>query len=249
MRRDLMKVLHRVVKDACVTEAGSASAALEACGSKDFDFVFLDIRMPQKSGLELVQEIRQVSPSVKIIIVTAYSEYALDAFRLFVNGYILKPVMEEEVREVFRHYSVKDKEDGIVRPEGLYVQCFGSFEVFYEGRPLPFTRSQSKELFAYLIDRRGATATNAECRAILWEDVQYDHGRQTDYFHHVWADLKSDLSGIGYASVLLHSRNAYSVNTEALKCDYYDWLAAGRIPPYSGEYMSQYSWAEGRLFM
>lgn len=53
---------------------------------------------------------------------------------------------------------------------GIKIQCFGNFEIFVGGRPLSFKRSKSKELLAYLVDRNGATCTNGEMLAVLWED-------------------------------------------------------------------------------
>ena len=247
-RRDLIKVLHRVVKDADVTEESDAAAALETCRKQDIDVLFLDIRMPQIDGLTLVQQVEKISPDTNIIIVTAYPEYSLEALRLFVSGYILKPAMEDEVRAALKHLRKPVREHKKVMPDGLYVQCFGNFEVFYDGTPLSFGRSQSKELFAYLIDRRGSSATNGECRAVLWEDAAIDSNRQRDYFHHIWADLKSTLTQLGCGDVLLQKRNSYAIDTNKVRCDYYEWIASGQPSDISHEYMRQYSWAEGRLF-
>ena len=127
------------------------------------------------------------------------------------------------------------------------MRCLGSFEVFYDGKPLQFSRSQAKELFAYLVDRRGATATNAECCAVLWEDAADGSDKQRNYFHHIWAALKETLEAAGCGDVLIYSRNAYAVDPEKLRCDCYEAKAANEPPDaYAGEYMSQYSWAEGR---
>ena len=46
-------------------------------------------------------------------------------------------------------------------------------EIFVGGRPLSFKRSKSKELLAYLVDRNGATCTNGEMLAVLWEDKRH----------------------------------------------------------------------------
>ncbi len=243
VRRDLMQILRRVTKDACISEAGNAVDALEICKINEIDVVFLDIRMPHMDGLKMAKKLSEISPAVNIIMVTAYPEFALDAHRLFVSGYILKPVMEEDVREALNHLRRPVKKE----ESGLYVQCFGNFEVFYNGTPLKFGRSQSKELFAYLIDRRGAAATNAECRAVLWGDDSDGSARERDYFHHIWVDLKETLSRIGCKDVLFQGRNAYAVVPEKIHCDYYEKTAYGSSLEGVEEYMTQYSWAEGRI--
>lgn len=59
------------------------------------DVVFLDIRFPECSGLELVEQIRRNGSEV--VLVTAFEQYAIEAFRLRVRDYLLKPVRRERV--------------------------------------------------------------------------------------------------------------------------------------------------------
>lgn len=242
-RRDLRQVLSHVMADAKITEAGNAASAMEICQKKETDVVFLDIRMPHTDGLELAKELAGICPSANIIMTTAYPEFALEAHRLYVSGYILKPVMEEDVREALQHLRRPVKKEA----SGLFVRCFGNFEVFYDGKPLKFGRSQAKELFAYLIDRRGAAVTNAECRAVLFGDLSDGSARERDYFHHIWVDLKETLNRIGCADVLFQGRNAYAVVPDRIHCDYYECMTSGNGTEGQEEYMNQYSWAEGRI--
>jgi two-component system LytT family response regulator len=67
--------------------------ALEALRKTEVDIVFLDISMPQKTGMDLLD----ILPDLKaeIIFVTAYSDHAIDAFKYNTSGYILKPVNDK----------------------------------------------------------------------------------------------------------------------------------------------------------
>ena len=243
-RTDLAKVLGIVEKDAEILQASNAEEALAVCRETPVDVAFLDICMPQTDGLTLAGEISAIRPRTNIIITTAYPEYALKALNLYVSGYLLKPVLDDDLREALKHLRTP-----IRQPEcGLYVRCFGHFEVFYDGKPLKFGRSQAKELFAYLIDRRGATISSAECCAILWGDQADGSHRQRDYFHHIWLDLKSSLERIGCGEVLEYSWNAYAVRPDKIRCDYYEAIDnPSRAAAYNTEYMSQYSWAEKQV--
>jgi YesN/AraC family two-component response regulator len=73
-------------------EAGDAVSAIPYLQNHPVDLLFLDIKMPRMSGLELLRSLK-VKP--KVIIVSAYRDYALDAFDLDVIDYLLKPVTFE----------------------------------------------------------------------------------------------------------------------------------------------------------
>lgn len=231
--------------------ACSCEEALRRFAEKPIDVAFLDVEMPGGGGLHLARELRKLKPTVNIVMATAYSEYALDALRLFVSGYIVKPVREDEVREVFAHLrnpvaqeAVADgaASDGQTQETKLHVKCFGNFEVFdADGHPMRFGRQKEKELLAYLVCLHGATATNGQICAALFE--WGDQRRNAAYFRKVISVLRATLKKAGYDGVLVHEKNAYAVDVSRIDCDYYDHLD-GLRSSYAGEFMYQYSWAE-----
>lgn len=75
----------------------SATAALAAIKDAKADIAFLDIQMPQMSGLELAKIARDCK--VGVIFITAYRDFALDGFRVNALNYLLKPVSYEEFAE------------------------------------------------------------------------------------------------------------------------------------------------------
>ncbi|MBQ8698948.1 MAG: response regulator [Schwartzia sp.] len=239
----LEAVLASVAPDAKVTRADRAEAALRVCREKKIDVAFLDIVMPGMDGLSLAKALKEIRERTNIVFVTNHHQYAIEALRLFVSGYILKPAPEDEVREVLEHlrYPV-DR-----RCRGLFVRCFGNFEVFYDGSPLHFGRRKAKELFAYLLDRQGTPATTEEICAVLWGDSDYAEEKRKNYMHHLVRELRHTLEAAGCAQVLCHSYNAYSLDMRQLNCDF-------DIPPMAGdflrgEYMEPYEWAESKRGM
>ncbi len=66
------------------------------------DLIFLDIRMPKMSGLELA---RLLKPGPKIILTTAYREYAADAYEIDVFDYLVKPVTQERFLKTIAKYN------------------------------------------------------------------------------------------------------------------------------------------------
>ena len=78
--------------------AGAALAAIREQGKKP-DVVFSDIRLPGMDGLNLAVQIKNEAPYAKIIFVTGYSQYAMEAYKRHVVGYLMKPATPEKIRE------------------------------------------------------------------------------------------------------------------------------------------------------
>lgn len=75
--------------------ASSATEAMALLESQSFDLVFLDIQMPRLTGVELAELLPE---STKVVFVTAYSDYALEGFRVNALDYLLKPVSYDDFR-------------------------------------------------------------------------------------------------------------------------------------------------------
>lgn len=71
-----------------VTEAESAIDAIELLEEHEIDIIFLDVQMPQMTGLELVQRLNN---GFEVILITANDNYAVDAFEQKVTDYLVKP--------------------------------------------------------------------------------------------------------------------------------------------------------------
>lgn len=65
------------------------------------DIVFLDIEMPEKSGMEMADEIRQMPESPVIIFITAFDHYAIQAIKKAAFDYLVKPVDIDDLKETF----------------------------------------------------------------------------------------------------------------------------------------------------
>ena len=82
-----------------IDEASNADEAIEIVKKSKYDVVFLDINMPQVSGLELGYELKYLDENIKIIFQTAYEEHALKAFDIGAIDYLVKPYSLEQVKE------------------------------------------------------------------------------------------------------------------------------------------------------
>lgn len=97
MRRILTKVLQD--EGYSVTGAASAQEAIGSLSEGHFDVVLSDVRMPGMDGIELMQRIKQASPEISVIMMTAYGsvQSALEAIKAGAEDYIFKPFNNEVV--------------------------------------------------------------------------------------------------------------------------------------------------------
>ena len=80
-----------------VVEAGSGAQAIELLEKQSFDILFLDVHLGDMEGTTIAALARRLMPSARIIFATAYSEYAVRAFELRADDYLLKPFRDQEL--------------------------------------------------------------------------------------------------------------------------------------------------------
>ena len=80
-----------------VTECEDGASTLEAIAEHRPDVAFLDIRMPGLTGLEVATASAEASPATQIVFVTAYDQYAIDAFERGAIDYLLKPIAADRL--------------------------------------------------------------------------------------------------------------------------------------------------------
>ena len=238
IREGAVRVIEQCLPGAEIVQCESPEGAISETENRKFDIAFLDIQMPGMTGVELAKRIKKISPDTNIIFSTAYTEYAGEAFQVHASGYITKPLTVEKVSlelENLRH-PIEDDD------RGLRVQAFGNFEVFYNGEPLRFKYTKTKELLAYLVDRNCAVVDIGEIRSTLWDD---DEDRSS-YIKQLRQELVDTLKSVGANDAVVIMRGGIGILPSKVKCDFFDYLAGEPkgINSYHGEYMQQYSWAE-----
>ena len=222
----------------------SGREALEWFEKNDADIAILDIDMPDISGLQLAARVKTMHPDTKIIFLTGFSRFAVDAFKLRASGYLLKPVDEEELAKEIEYaaFAVDDKSRS---KERIVIRTFGSFDVFADGRLVTFRQKKSKELLAILVDRQGGSISRPEAFALIYEDRQYDRQMQK-LFDNVIRSMRDTLREYGIEDMFEMKSGQLRILPEKVSCDLYRFLDgdADAVNRYRGEYMSSYSWAE-----
>ena len=108
LREELVSLLRSAWPELEIAEAcGDGGSALDAISVHRPDVAFLDIRMPGLTGLEVAAAAAEVSPGTQVVFVTAYNQYAIDAFERGAIDYLLKPVTADRIKATARRLKAR----------------------------------------------------------------------------------------------------------------------------------------------
>ena len=119
------------------------------------DIIFLYIIMPLQSGIDTAKELRQSDNAVKIIFLTSSPEFALESYEVKAQGYLLKPVTYEKIKETLDEcsHSFETESENIVMKT-----AFGYQKLYFHD--IEYLEAQNKRVIFYL--RTGKTVEAAE---------------------------------------------------------------------------------------
>ncbi len=104
----------------------NALEALEVLRKTTVDVVLTDIKMPQMSGLELIEQAKKYNPQIRSIVISGYSEFELaqKALQLGVDDYLLKPLGQERINTTFSNLKLSlDNSDLVSSDDGKYLKA------------------------------------------------------------------------------------------------------------------------------
>ncbi len=142
---------------------------LKANAASHLDIVFLDIIMPLLNGMETARELRQNDKVIRIIFLTSSPEFALDSYNVKAQGYLLKPVSYEKIRD-----SLNDCAQFFVKePENMVLKTsFGYQKLYFHN--IEFVEAQNKKVIFYLIE--GEPLETAEPLYHFESKLTFDNG-------------------------------------------------------------------------
>ncbi|MDF2718521.1 MAG: response regulator receiver and domain protein [Paenibacillus sp.] len=174
------------------------------------DLALLDMEMPTLHGLELARRLRDVRPEIHIAFLTAYEEFARDAFDVEAIDYLLKPITQQDLERTISRFlkrSSRPVADEMSSEQGMRVRCFGPFAVTTDkGELVRFRNSKSLELLAYLHHHRGKPVG----KSLILDEIWY--GRDVDRtqvnLHSTVYQLRKDLEACGIQGVVEQTKTA-----------------------------------------
>lgn len=149
------------------------SVFFEQLDSLEFDLLLCDIELPGVNGIDLVSRVSEKYPHVFIVFLTAYSDYALKAFRVNAMDYLLKPLKREDLENILdkiEKYVPIHK--GLKKTKKTKALYFPEFKVLgLNQQEVKWSTHKSKELCAYFLLHQGKTITKNQILNALWAGV------------------------------------------------------------------------------
>jgi DNA-binding LytR/AlgR family response regulator len=158
LRAALVALLHQAWPELeILAECSDGASALETIAERRPAVAFLDIRMPGLTGIEVARAAADVSPGTQVVFVTAYDQYAVEAFEHGAVDYLLKPVSRERLDATVQRLRARSQPPA---PDVAVLDALLQ-------RLAPRARPEAAPL-AWV-----TASTGRETRLILLEDVAY----------------------------------------------------------------------------
>lgn len=121
--------------------------ALQILQNQEVDLLFLDIQMPELSGINVA---KIVKPKTEVIFTTAYSQYAIDGFNLNVLDYLLKPITFERFKQAIdkakEYFQIQHQEDTITIKSGYDLHKIRLNDILFIEGSSEYVTFQTTEL-------------------------------------------------------------------------------------------------------
>lgn len=254
--------MERLLKDSGMVEVKGKFTeplkALKFLEEHKVDAAFLDIEMPDMDGIELANRIIDLQGKIAVVFVTAYNQYAVEAFRLNALDFLMKSVTADRLKKTLDR--IIEEKDIPMQSVALQVQCFGKFRVSAGNGEVKFRTEKAEELLAFLIDQRGSFVSRSKIIDCLWEE--YEGDRALIHFNTTLHYVKKALLQHGVQVPIEYDRGSYRFDVSGFNCDYcrFHAFAASSLTVndinileceeaaslYTGEYLSgrEFTWAE-----
>jgi len=213
MRPALRELEFLLTKYPDISVTGMYTNPLEAiekiCETKP-QAVFLDINMPQLQGMDAASKILDLSPETDIVFVTAYDQYAIEAFELHAMDYLLKPISEERLEKTVERLRKKAPVKREQAASKLQIRGFGRFQMGWEDRePIKWRIEKARELFAYLLQNHGRGISRDELLDKLWPEDNPEKAVKQLYNGTYY--IRKALEAYGIDKSLISINNSYNL--------------------------------------
>lgn len=222
-----------------ITTFDSPLKALEYAGRNPVDLAFLDIEMPGINGIALAEKLHALDPNTGVVFVTAYKQYALDAFGADALGYLMKPFTRPEIEKAVQKKRRMLPEHG----KKVCIKTMPNFRIFIDGAELALGKTKSAEMLAAIV-AAGGRISSSELTFLIWGNTALNE-RTMNSFRVAFSRLRASLEAQGIGCVLRSEKHMRIIDKNAVSCDYFDLLdgVEGAAAGFHGLFLEEYEWA------
>ncbi|MFC3748877.1 response regulator [Paenibacillus sp. GCM10012306] len=241
----------------------SPKQALKHILQEQPEVVFLDIEMPEMSGIELAEHILQQLPNTHIVFVTVFDDYAVKAFELNSLDYLLKPLQTERLAKTISRLNSAATGTVPATDPVFKIHCFGCLKFEQAGQPKAAVRwktFRAQELFCFLLQNRGKPVRKEVLLERLWPGVEWKRGVTQLYtaIYQIRKQLQAEYINIQISNL----EEGYMLELNGAVVDIETWEKQLAVAPalneftlathlqiaslYKGDYFGEYAfeWAE-----
>lgn len=189
------------------------------------DIIFLDIEMPEISGIEMAIKIMENNEDSRIVFVTAYEQYALKAFKIGVIDYILKPYDKERVLQLIQRFNkLRSQEPS---NDQYMIHAFNYFHIKKNGvelKDVKWRTSKARELFIYLVQHSDAIVRKDILVELFWSDIGVDNAY--DNLYTCIYQIRKTIEDMGINIKVINATHGYEIEFNDVKYDVIEWKKA-----------------------
>ncbi|MBI3756010.1 MAG: sigma-54-dependent Fis family transcriptional regulator [Deltaproteobacteria bacterium] len=155
-----------------VASADNGKEAVHIAADTIFDAAFVDMKMPDMSGIEVIRELKEIQPALKSIILTGYGSIAtaVEAMKIGAYNYLLKPCEIEEMESVIRAVASQELEVRGEGHSGVYHGIAGNSLLIQ--KVISIIRQVKDSPFAVLISGESGTGKELAARAVHFDSIR-----------------------------------------------------------------------------
>lgn len=208
-----------------------AKSFLENVNQLDVDVIFLDVEMPEMNGLDILERLSTLPKQPAIIFVTAFKDYAIEAFEANALDYIVKPVTQERLEKALTRVKTTNKQVSETNTNELTnteekpsianidIRCLGSFSIKINGKEFNthWRTKKTEEMLAYLIYKRDEYVSKESLAELLWPDAT--RSRSMSNFHVAFHYLQQYQKEFRYSLPIESKRSTIKFVSDQVKLD------------------------------
>lgn len=190
------------------------------------DVVFMDIDMPGLNGIDLAYRIQNIKYDIIVIFVTAYPQYAMDAFRVHALDYLLKPLRSSSfavtMDYIYKQYELIQLKRINEKKDRLLINCMGRLEIVNKNQgTMKFSTQKSKELLSYILCHTDEPIYRDELIRQVFPGEKAENALNNYYV--TLYRLRNALANFGFTEDVFVIKKNYDIYIRDGVCDFIDF--------------------------